>query len=324
MIQRLPKGTFPNFFPEEYIVAGVCEGTKRYEFLLMTRNSGGVCPKCGYASKRVHGHQDRLVRDLPILGKGVVLNITQTKYFCDNEECEAEIFTESNELVGRHGQFTKRCREYMLKVATHMSGEAAAKILAYQGIRVTGDTLLNMMREAGAKYEAQVGKNIGVDDWSYRKGEKYGTLICDLDTHEIIEVLEGRDSETFKKWLIAHPGVEIVSRDRSSEYASAVKAANPETVQIADRFHITKNLLEALEETLKGYLPEAIQIPVPSSGRAKGTEATAEKAEADVGGQSEANVPPDDERSAIVPMPVDVNENEMPAVKKTQKRRKGS
>ena len=143
-----------------------------------------------------------------------------------------------------------------------MSCEGAVKILAYQGIRVSGDTLLNMVKAAGESYRSEVGKKIGVDDWAYRRGQEYGTIICDLETHDVIEVLKGRDSETFEKWLRGYPDIEIVSRDRASEYTSAVKKVLPEAVQIADRFHITKNLLEALNETMKGFMPEVIEIPV--------------------------------------------------------------
>jgi hypothetical protein len=187
--------------------------------------------------------------------------VSQQRYFCDNEECEVDIFTEGNSFVGPYFHFTERCRAYMLQVAALVSCESAAKILAYQGVRVSGDTLLNMLKAAGEGYQAEVGRKIGVDDWAYRKGQKYGTLICDLETHEIIDVLEGRDKETFEKWLSGHPEIEIVSRDRASAYASAVNDVLPEAVQIADRFHITKNLLEALEHTMKTFMPEVVEIP---------------------------------------------------------------
>jgi transposase len=149
----------------------------------------------------------------------------------------------------------------MLKVATYVSCEAASKILAYQGIHVSGDTLLNMLKAAGKVFQGKTGRKIGVDDWAYRKGQKYGTLICDLETHEIIDVLEGRDRETFEKWLQGHPDIELVSRDRASAYSSAVTNILPEAIQIADRFHITKNLLDALKETMKSVMPEIVEIP---------------------------------------------------------------
>jgi len=263
----MSKDLIKNFFPKIYKITRWREYGNRYKFCLHSRSETAVCPICGTESIRIHSCQKRTAKDLPILGKGVTLDITQKKYFCDNRECVADIFTETNELIEPYGHFTTRCREYMLKIATHVSCEAAVKILAYQGISVSGDTLLNMLKEAGEKYKSKIGKNIGVDDWAYRRGQKYGTLICDLDTHEVIEVLKGRDSETFEKWLKGNPEIEIISRDRSSEYSSAVTKVLPEAVQIADRFHITKNLLDALNETMKGFMPEIIEIPANGSAQ---------------------------------------------------------
>jgi transposase len=199
---------------------------------------------------------------LPILGKSVNLHIAQKKYFCDNDECETDIFTERTDFIEPGSQFTARCREYMLKVATLASCEAAVKILAFQGIRVSGDTLLNMLKAAGKEYISKAGTKIGVDDWAYRRGQSYGTIICDLETHDIIEVLESRDGKVLENWLMGHPGIEVVSRDRASSYSSAVSNVLPAAVQIADRFHITKNLLDALNDTMKGFLPEVIEVPI--------------------------------------------------------------
>ena len=198
--------------------------------------------------------------DLPILGEPVTLLIAQRRYHCMNDECKIKIFTERNDFISPYYYFTQRCRAYMLKVATVTSCEAASKILAYQGIKVSGDTLLNMLKAAGKAIEPKTGGKIGVDDWAYRKGQRYGTIICDLETHEIIDVLEGRDKEHFEKWLRGHPNIEVVSRDRSSAYASAVNTVLPEAVQIADRFHITQNLLDALNDTMKSLMPEVVKI----------------------------------------------------------------
>jgi transposase len=252
-----------DFFPKFYVVTQRCGNSdgKGYVFELLSNSRSAKCPRCGTESLRAHSYQDRTVRDLPVFGESVTLLMSQQRYFCDNEECEVEIFTEGSSFVGPHYHFTERCREYMLQVAALVNCESAAKILAYQGIRVSGDTLLNMLKAAGKRYRAEVGRKIGVDDWAYRKGQEYGTIICDLETHEIIDVLEGRDSETFKKWLLGHPDIEIVTRDRASAYASAVNNVLPEAVQIADRFHITKNLLEALNETMKTFMPEVVEVP---------------------------------------------------------------
>lgn len=250
-----------NFFPETYRIIKMQEKTEGYKFDLLSVSGSACCPQCGIISKRVHSSQKRSARDLPILGKPVMLQIIQKRYFCDNKDCVVDIFTERNELINHYSQFTTRCREYMLAIATHVSCEATVKILAYQGIRVSGDTLLNMLKAAGNGYKIDAGKKIGVDDWAYRRGQAYGTIICDLETHNIIDVLKGRDGETLEKWLLGHPDIEIVSRDRASAYSSAVTNVLPDAVQIADRFHITKNLLDALKETMKSFMPEVIEVP---------------------------------------------------------------
>lgn len=250
-----------NLYPDIYTVKQKNIEGKGYIFELLSVSHSAVCPVCGAESFRAHSYQDRTIRDLPILGEPVTLLMSQRRYFCGNEECKVDIFTERNDFVSPYFQFTERCRKYMLKVAALVSCEAASKILAYQGIKVSGDTLINMLKVAGKAPQNKTVRKIGVDDWAYRKGQKYGTLICDLETHEIIDVLEGRDKETFEKWLLAHPDIELVSRDRASAYASAVNTVLPEAIQITDRFHITKNLLEALDYTMKTFMPEIVEVP---------------------------------------------------------------
>jgi transposase len=255
-------GIISGFFPKIYEVSSYIETEKGYTFELQSMSESGVCPSCAEESRHVHSYQEKKPRDLPILGKTVLLKVQQKKYYCDNEKCGVELFIERTGFIDHYSQFTTRCREYMLKVAVHVSCEAAVKILSYQGIRVSGDTLLNMLKAAGADYKSSVGNKIGVDDWAYRKGQTYGTLICDLETHEVIEVLEGRDSETLENWLKGHPHIEIVSRDRATAYSSAVRNTLPAAIQIADRFHITQNLLNALKETMKSFMPQIVEIPV--------------------------------------------------------------
>lgn len=255
------KLTWERFFPPTFEITKITEDEEIQRFRLLSKTESSPCPCCGVESYRRHSYQEREAQDLPVFNKNVILQVVQLKYFCDNPECETEIFTERSDFLQHYCRFTTRCYQYLLKIATHMSCEAAVKLLAYQGIKVSGDTLLNMLKDAGEKYETKAGKIIGIDDWAYRRGERYGTLICDMETHKVIDVLEGRDSETLEKWLQGHPGITIVSRDRASGYASAVSKVLPDAVQIADRFHITKNLLEALKDTIKGYLPEAIEIP---------------------------------------------------------------
>ena len=93
---------------------------------------------------------------------------------------------------------------------------------------------------------------MGVDDFAFRKGCNYGTILIDLDQRKPIDLLPDREGRTLENWLAAHPGIELITRDRSSSYANAVTSACPNAIQVADRWHLLSNLSEAVERFLDG------------------------------------------------------------------------
>src|SRR5262245_11025895 len=94
---------------------------------------------------------------------------------------------------------------------------------------------------------------LGVDDWAFRKGHTYGTILVDLESHEPVDLLPDRSTETLAQWLAAHPGVEIVSRDRAGAYAEGIRQGAPQAIQVADRFHLLQNLTTLLTECFKRH-----------------------------------------------------------------------
>ena len=142
-----------------------------------------------------------------------------------------------------------------------LGGAAGARHLARQGVPGSRNTLLRRVRGLSAP-EAPPPCAVGIDDWAKRKGHTYGTIVVDLDRHCPVDLLEDRTAETVAAWLQAHPEVTVVARDRAEAYASGVTQGAPEAVQVADRWHLVKNLREAVEAELpratrrcRGHLP---------------------------------------------------------------------
>ncbi|HYQ84272.1 MAG TPA: ISL3 family transposase, partial [Rubrobacter sp.] len=127
---------------------------------------------------------------------------------------------------------------------------------------VSGDTLLNhirSMRLAGS----ETPKVLSVDDFAFRRGTRYGTVLVDLERHALVDVLPDRSADTFARWLGEHPGVEVVSRDRGGEYAEAATRAVPHAVQVADRFHLLKNFTDAVSRVFRQHDEILDLVPRP-------------------------------------------------------------
>ena len=116
----------------------------------------------------------------------------------------------------------------------------------------SGDTLLRTLRrEPFSSYLPPPVRVVGVDDWAFCKGCRYGTILVDLERRRPIDLPPDRKAETLTEWLCAHPGIEVVARDRSTEYTRAITEGAPRALQVADRWHLLKNLHEVLERELR-------------------------------------------------------------------------
>jgi transposase len=110
-----------------------------------------------------------------------------------------------------------------------------------------------------------------VDDWAKRKGRRYGTIVVDLEQHRVVDLLPDRSAETLAAGLAAHPGIALASRDRAGAYADGIRRGSPGSVQVADRFHLLKNLVETVERVLDRHrvalkAAAAAVRPPPGSG----------------------------------------------------------
>jgi transposase len=127
------------------------------------------------------------------------------------------------------------------------------RLLDRPGIGTSWMTILRRIMAYPAAPVEQVIE-LGIDDFSFRRGQTFGTILLDMQSRKIIDLLPDRKAETASAWMSAHSEIELVSRDRAGDYASAAKASAPQAIQCADRFHIVKNLREALEGVLARHL----------------------------------------------------------------------
>lgn len=211
---------------------------------------GRNCPKCGEISKGVHSWYERQPADLPSIGRLVTLQLKVRRFFCRNEECEVKIFCERvPEVVSWYSRRTGRQVQSLTEIGCELGGKAGSRLARKQGMPASRDTLLRLVRKS-AEIEQPAPEVIGVDDWAFCKGQRYGTLICDHESGRVIDLLPERDAKTLADWLEHHPTVRIVTRDRSASYSAGASEGAPDATQIADRWHLANNLVDALEKTL--------------------------------------------------------------------------
>ena len=216
----------------------------------------GRCPSCAVPATRVHSRYRRTVADLPTAGRAVRFELHCRRFFCANPACPRRTFSERlPTVVAPAARRTLRQATQLQQTGLRAGGETGARLLAAAGIPVSPDTILRAIRRTPDP-PAPTPRVLGVDDWAWRKGRSYGTILCDLERHCPIDLLPDRSAASFATWLRAHPGVEIICRDRASSYADAVARGAPDALQVADRFHLLKNLTDAVTSILSQHRQE--------------------------------------------------------------------
>src|SRR5712692_10178997 len=208
------------------------------------------CPVCGQTSDQLHSRYLRVVADVPCGNRPVSLHLEVRKFFCRNTSCLRKIFTERlPEFVQPSARMTERLRSALQALGLATGGEGGTRLAPKLGMRAAPTTLLRYQRSMISSPTPQV-RVVGLDDWAYKRGDTYGTILVDLERHQVIDLLPDRTSETVKVWLQRHPEIEVISRDRASSYADAARQGAPQATQVADRFHLTKNVREKLKDLL--------------------------------------------------------------------------
>lgn len=188
--------------------------------------------------------------DLPSSGRPIWLLLHVRHFRCLNPVCPRKTFAEPlPHLLRPHAQRTSRLRESLRKLGEEGGGEAGARMSKQQGMACSSSTVLRLLRRGPLPTPPPV-KVLGVDEWAWRKGQSYGTMLVDLERHIPVDLLPDASADSFAAWLKEHPSVELISRDRGTTFADGANRGAPQALQIADRWHVIHNLGEALEKVL--------------------------------------------------------------------------
>ncbi|MBY5523501.1 ISL3 family transposase [Rhizobium leguminosarum] len=215
-------------------------------------STASLCPVCGTRSERIHSRYQRRLADLPLVGKPVRLVIDARRFHCDAVLCGRRIFTErfDGDILAPSSRRTARLDHIVHHLGLALGGRPAATFAKRLMLPVSNDTLLRVVRRRGSPRFVPPTV-IGIDDWAWRRNQRYGTIICDLERRKTIALLPDREPSTAQAWLSDQPQISIIARDRGGGYATAAAKALPQATQVADRWHLMENASRAFLDAVR-------------------------------------------------------------------------
>jgi transposase len=219
------------------------------------------CPACGTPSAMLHSHYKRTVQDLPVGGSNTTWTLHVRRFRCRKQSCQQRVFCERfNQGLNAYARSTSRVNMLFEKTSLSIGASPASSLNPDFNLKASNSTMLRRAHQAATPNTMASLKVIGVDDFAFQKGRMYGTIIVDHEQGKVVDLLPDRTSKTLTTWLKAHPEIEIITRDRSHEYAKASTDGAPQARQVLDRWHLLKNLRDALENFLARHRKPIAEI----------------------------------------------------------------
>jgi transposase len=243
-----------NALPEPglIVVENVEEAVSGIVVRVRARTRRPACPTCSRTKVSYHSSYRRRLRDLPWQGKTVVIEVLARRFRCRTRRCSRKIFAERLPgLAPRLARHTPRLSELTRRIGYAVGGLPGSRLLRLLAAPMSYDTVLRRVKAPGERCDGEAVRVLAVDDWAWRKQGSYGTILMDLERHRVIDLLPVRSAESFADWLQAHPGVEVITRDRCGLHAEGGHLGAPAAVQVNDRYHLVDNLVEAMEQDVR-------------------------------------------------------------------------